>query len=76
MYLTLIKMINVSVRETEITLDRSRKVNLIGQISYTSDKSIGSILWVLFELDWGQLTVIRKKGDLRAILRNCRSKVR
>lgn len=55
-------MINVSVRGTEITLDCSRKVNLIEQISYTSGKSIGSILWVLFELDWGQLTVIWKKG--------------
>ena len=69
-------MINVSVRETEITLDRSRKVNLIEQISYTSGKSIGSILWVLFELDWGQLKVIWKKGELRAVLRNWKSKVR
>ena len=69
-------MINVSVRGTEITPDCSRKVNLIEQISYTSGKSIGSILWVLFELDWGQLTVIWKKGELWAILRNCKSKAR
>lgn len=69
-------MINVSVRGTEITLEISRKVNLIEQISYTSGKIIGFILWVLFELDWGQLTVIWNRGDLWAILRNCKSEVR
>lgn len=69
-------MINVSVRGTEITPEISRKVNLIEQISYISGKSIGSVLWVLFELDWGQLTVMWKRGDLWAILRNCKSEVR
>lgn len=75
-YLTLIKMINVSVRGTEITLDNcSRKVNLIEQISYTSGKALVPYSG-FFELDWGQLTMTYEKGKLRAILRNCKSKVR
>ena len=76
MYLALINMIHVSVRKTEITLDLSRKVNLIERISYAIGKIVDSILWVLFVLDWGQLTVIWKMSDLWAILWNCKNKVR
>ena len=74
--MALINMIHVSVRKTEITLDLSRKVNLIERISYAIGKIVDSILWVLFVLDWGQLTVIWKMSDLWAILWNCKNKVR
>lgn len=69
-------MIRVSVRKTEIILDLSRKVNLIERISYTIGKIVDFILWVLFVLDWGQLTMIWKMSDLWAILWNCKNKVR
>lgn len=76
MYLAFINMIRVSVRKTEIILDLSRKVNLIEQISYTIGKIVDFILWVLFILDWGQLTMIWKMSDLWAILWNYKNKVR
>lgn len=76
MYLAFINMIRVSVRKTEIILDLSRKVNLIERISYTIGKIVDFILWVLFVLDWGQLTMIWKMSDLWAILWNCKNKVR
>lgn len=75
MYISLIKIISVSVRGTEIILGLSRRVTLGEGITHTSGERVDSMPWVLFLLNWGLLTLVWKMLDLWATLRQHKSKV-